>query len=515
MKESNIVKHLNFGLDARYAIYEGVDKLYKAVSSTLGASGKSVILEDDSGKPVITKDGVTVANSIILKDPVENMGATLLKDAARKTVEEAGDGTTTATVLAHAILTEAYRHDVKDVKNGIKTATDKVVKYLERIAKPVKGDMLKHIATISSNNDQELGDIISSAFEQVGENGVVTMEASSDENTYHKIISGASFDKGLKNLHFATNEDRNKCIMNNPLVLICENKIDNIRKIESVLAYVIKSGQELLIVAEMEDQVIGALAMNKMKGNIKVNVIDSPDFGFNRKQKLHDLSLITGAKVISEDLGDDIDLIQPEHLGQCLKSTTDMHETIIEIDEESEELTAAIDSVKKQIEEEEKPGKKASLEKRLGFLSCKVGVIRVGANSEVELKEKSDRVDDAICATRAAIKEGVVPGGGIALLNAAYKIKADNEGEKILLKAILKPWEVILLNADFPIEKIDEKPGFGLNVKTGKNVNMIKGGIIDPLLVTKSALKNAVSVSTTILSTNCVINNLRIDESNG
>jgi chaperonin GroEL len=310
MKESNIVKHLNFGLDARHAIYEGVDKLYKAVSSTLGASGKSVILEDDSGKPVITKDGVTVANSIILKDPVENMGATLLKDAARKTVEEAGNGTTTATVLAHAILTEAYKHDVKDVKNGIKTATDKVVKYLERIAKPVKGDMLKHIATISSNNDQELGNIISSAFEQVGENGVVTMEASSDENTYHKIISGASFDKGLKNLHFATNEDRNKCIMNNPLVLICENKIDNIRKIESVLAYVIKSGQELLIVAEMEDQVIGALAMNKMKGNIKVNVIDSPDFGFNRKQKLHDLSLITGAKVISEDLGDDIDLIR-------------------------------------------------------------------------------------------------------------------------------------------------------------------------------------------------------------
>ena len=303
--------------------------------------------------------------------------------------------------------------------------------------------------------------------------------------------------------------------MNKPLVLICENKIDNIRKIESVLAYVIKSNNELLIIAEMDDQVIGALAMNKMKGNIKVNVIDSPDFGFNRKQKLHDLSLITGAKVISEDLGDDTDLIQPEHLGSCLKSTTDMHETIIEINEETEELSAAIESIKKQIEEEEKPGKKAALEKRLGFLSCKVGVIRVGANSEVELKEKTDRVDDAICAVRAAIKEGIVPGGGIALLNAASKIKPENEGEKILLKAIQKPWEVILSNADLGTDQIFAQAGVGINAKTGKSVNMIKTGIIDPLLVTKSALKNAVSVSTTILSTNCVINNLRVDESNG
>jgi chaperonin GroEL len=514
MKETNIVKHLNFGLEARQMIYSGVDKLYKAVSSTLGASGKSVILEDDAGNPIITKDGVSVANSIILRDAVENMGATLLKDAARKTVDEAGDGTTTATVLAHAILTEAYEHDVKDVKYGIKTATDKVVKYLEKIAKPVSGGMLKHVATISANNDPELGEIISSAFEQVGDSGVVTMESSNDEKTYHKIISGASFDKGLTNLHFATDEDKSKCVLNNPVVLICENKISNIREIESVLEFVIKNNKELLIVAEAESQVTGALAMNKLKGNIKINVIDSPDFGFNRKQKLHDLALITGAKVISEDLGDDIDMIQPEHLGVCLKSTTDLHETIIEIDEVREELQAAIDSVKSQLKKETNQAKKLTQEKRLGFLSCKVGVIRVGANSEVELKEKIDRVEDAINATRAAIKEGVVPGGGIALLNAAYRIKPANEGEEILLKAIQKPWQVILDNADFSTEQMEARAGYGLDVKTGKSVNMIKAGIIDPLLVAKSALKNAVSVSTTILSTNCVINNLRIDESN-
>lgn len=515
MRGNNIVKNLNFGLEAREGIYQGVDKLYKAVSSTLGASGKAVILEDEDGNPIITKDGVTVANAITLLDPVENMGATLLKDAARKTVEEAGDGTTTATVLAHAILTEAYSHDAKDVKEGIKTATEKVIKYLESVASPVKGDMLKHIATISANNDPEIGKIISSAFAEVGDNGVVTMEQSSDENTLYKVINGASFDKGLVNLFFATNEDKNKCVLNNPLVLICENKIDNIRKIESILKHVMVNKRELLIVAEMDSQVSGALAMNKMKGNIKCNVIDSPDFGFNRKQKLHDLSLITGAKVISEDLGDDIDLIEIEHLGSCSRATTDLHETIIEIAEESEELTAAIESVKRQIEEEDKPGKKAQLDRRLGFLSCKVAVIKVGANSEVELKEKTDRVEDAIFATRAAIKEGVVSGGGIALLNASYSFSPDNQGEEILLNSIRKPLEVILENADRfgdEINDIGSKDGFGMNVKTGEMVNMIEAGIIDPLLVTKSALKNAVSVATTILSTNCVINNLRTKE---
>ena len=512
-----IVKNLTFGEQAKTNVFKGIEKLTKAVSSTLGASGKCVLLENELGRPVITKDGVTVANSITLRDPIENMGATLLKEAARQTVKEAGDGTTTATVLAHSILLEAYatsNSGSREMKEGIESATKKVIDYLEKLAVPVEGDMVNHVATISSNNDKELGNVIAEAFKQVGKNGVVTMEVSNDSETSYEVINGATIDKPLKNFHFITDESKKEAVLENPLVLLVENKIENIRKIQSVLEYVIKNNEPLLIIGEADEQVVSALAMNKKKGNIKVNIIDTPDFGIYRKEKLQDIALLTGATVVNEDLGDDLDMIEVEMLGKCLKSITNDQETIIQVGDTSIKVQEVIDSIQEDIKKETLPGKLNRLEKRLGLLSCKVAVIKVGASSEVELKEKQDRVEDAMCATKAAIKEGIVPGGGIALLNASTYIKTSNDNEKVLLEAIKAPYLTILKNAG--LEEVYPKgKGKGINVVTGKDVNMIKSGIIDPLLVTKSALKNAASVATTILSTDCVINNLRVeDESN-
>jgi chaperonin GroEL len=513
-----IVKNLNFGTEARDTVFEGIKKLTTAVSSTLGASGKCVILEDGQGKPVITKDGVTVADSIILFDPVENMGATLLKEAARKTVKEAGDGTTTATVLAHAILKEAYSINdnvsSRDLKQGINDAVDAVVKYLETVSVKVDDDMLDQVAAISTNNDTELGKVIGDAFKAVDRTGVVMMEPTEDNETSVEIVEGIEYDKGLVNSHFITSKTKRAAELDNPLVLIVESPVETIRKIQSVLEFVIKKNKPLLIIADCEQGVTSALAMNKVKGNIKVNVINAPTYGVSKKDTLSDLALLTGATVINEDLGDDMDLIQPEHLGKCVKSVTTDLETIIQVDNDNPKINELIEDLKDQIEKAKNPNVITKLEKRLARLSAKVAIVKVGANSEIELKEKQDRVEDAICATKAAIKEGIVPGGGIALLNASNKVKLDSVGSKVLLEAIKSPFKTILSNAG--IDNYDEPviEGEGLNVVTGNMVNMVHSGIVDPLLVTKSALKNAASVATTILSTDCVINNLRINEGN-
>jgi len=511
-----IVKNLNFGEEAKVNVFKGIEKLTQAVSSTLGASGKCVLLEDGTGNPVITKDGVTVANAIILRDPVENMGATLIKEAARKTVQEAGDGTTTATVLAHAILQEAYKVNInsRDLKKGINEAVKKTVEYLEKNSVKVTGNMIDNVATISTNNDKELGKIIGDAFRSVGETGVVMMEPTQFNKTEVEIVDGVQYEKGITNSHFITNQAHKTCELENPLVLLIESPVQSIRQIQSVLEYVIKVNKPLLIIADLDETVISALAMNKMKGNIKVNVIDAPTYGVNKKDMLDDLALLTGATVINEDLGDDMDSIRPEYLGLCLKSTTSTLETIIQVDEANDEVNELIQEVKKELKKDLDSHSIIKLEKRLARLSAKIAIVKVGANSDIELKEKTDRVEDAICATKAAIKEGIVPGGGIALLNASKYIKAKSEGEQVLLDAIKAPFKTILDNAGIIDYAEPKAKGYGLNVVTGNMVNMIKTGIIDPLLVTKSALQNAASVATTILSTDCVINNLRIDESN-
>ena len=517
MQELKLVKELAFGETAKSQLLTGVTKLTNAVSSTLGASGKCVILEDNNGEPVITKDGVTVANSITLRKPIENIGATLIKQAAQRTVEEAGDGTTTATVLAKSILDEIDKHslldDVRMMKQGINKGVDNVVKYLSDKSINIDNDKIDQVATISANNDKQLGEVISKAFKSVNETGVVMLETSADENTYVDVIEGVEYPASLKSNHFITNKNEGTAELTNPLILICESPINNIRKIQQVLEYVISNKESLLIIAEVDHQVTTALAMNKIKGTLNVNIIDAPAYGFSKKEILEDLALVTNATVINEELGDDMDLIQPEHLGTCLKAITSKQKTILQCDLSSnKEVEKAVKKVKTKISKTKDPNLIIRLENKLAKYTGKVAVVKVGANSEVELKEKRDRAEDAICATKAAIKQGILPGGGIALLNASQVLSPKSIGEEVLYEAIKKPFEVIMKNAGIEYDNIPNEEGIGYNVVTGKTVNMVNAGIIDPLLVTTSALKNAASVATTIMSTDCIINNVR-DES--
>jgi len=510
---SEIVKTLTFGKEANDQIIAGVEKLANAVKSTLGASGKCVIYEDALGRPVITKDGVTVAESVVLLHPVENIGATLIKQAARNTVREAGDGTTTSTVLANSLLKITNKHldeeKVRELKAGIISGANKVKIYLDKTSIPVKGQMLQNVAIISCNNDKELGIKIGEAYEKVGKNGVVLMEQSDTNETYVDFVEGVQFDSGLKSTHLITDKDKHTAVLDDPYVLIVSSPIPNIRKIQSVLEYVIKNKRSLLIVADMEQQPYATLLSNKVKGNIKVNIVDVPGFGLTKQDTMDDLALLTGATIINEELGDDLDLISPDVLGSAKKSVTDEKTTILQIDEEID-VTERVAEVTKNIEDESNSFFKKKLEQRLSMLTGKVGIIYVGADSEVELKEKKDRVEDAIHATKAAYKEGIVAGGGVALLNAATSLKASNKGEEILFEAIKSPYYTILDNAGIVEIKKQAIKNRGIDVKTGKEVNMIKAGIIDPVLVTKSALKNAVSVVTTIVSADCVISNKRL-----
>ena len=514
---SDIVKDLNFGIEAKNRISAGVDKLARAVKSTLGASGKCVIYEDARGKPVITKDGVTVAESVVLFDPVENIGATLIKEASKNTVKEAGDGTTTAIVLAQSLLREVNNYtgsaSTRDIKNGINSGLEAINKYLDEKKIPVEGTMLQSVAAISCNNDSVLGSIISEAYTMVGKDGVVLMEESESDQTYTDIVDGVQLECGLTSPYFITDNDKQRAILDNPLVLIVSSLIPNIRKIQSILEFVIKNKRSLLIVAEIDQQVKSALLMNKVKGNISVNIIDLPGFGPTKKDTIEDLAFLTGAKVINEELGDDMDLIDPTVLGEVVKSVTDNGTTVLTTGE-IPDLFERVEDVRTKISKEKDPFIKRKLEQRLAMLSGSVGIIKVGADSKVELKEKKDRVEDAIYAVKAALKEGIVSGGGIALLNASQNIEPKNDGERIILQAIKAPHFTILDNAGIADSVTPIKEGFGIDVVTGEFVDMVAHGIIDPVLVTKTALKNAVSVVSTIISADCVISNVRINAGN-
>lgn len=525
---SEIVKDLTYGNEARERIMLGVEKLTNAVKSTLGASGKCVIYEDALGRPVITKDGVTVAESVVLIDPVENIGATLIKEAAANTVRDAGDGTTTATVLAHSLLKQINDYQgtqsARQIKMGIDKATARVMEYLDSVSIPVEGEMLRSVASISCNNDKELGNKIGEAYEQVGNDGVVMMEESETNETYVEFVDGVQFDSGLKSQYLITDRDKMTAVLDNPFVLIISSPIPNIRKIQNVLEHIQKTRRSLLIVADVEQQPYATLLANKVKGNIKVNIIDPPGFGATKTDTLEDLAFLTGATLIDEQMGDDLDLIDIDILGEAVKAITDNKTTVLQIGEVGDELAVRIEDVRKKIKNETNPYLKKKLEQRLGMLSGKVGVIKVGADSKVELKEKKDRIEDAIHATKAALKEGIVPGGGVALLDAALNIKPINnqtfsDGEILLFNAIKAPYFTILDNGglDRPLDGylLQKAIGFGTDVTCGcKDVNMVEKGIIDPVLVTKSALKNAVSVVTTIVSADCIISNMRINASN-
>ena len=511
---SELVKDLAFGSEAKDKVITGVNKLAQAVKSTLGASGKCVIYEDGRGKPVITKDGVTVAESVVLYDPVENMGATLIKEAARNTVREAGDGTTTATVLAEALIKQidaaiADGLTIREIKDGVNETLDSVIEYLDNVTVEVKDGMLDAVSSISCNNDEELGKIIAEAYNKVGKNGVVLMEESPTEDTYVDIVDGAQVDCGLTSPHFVTNTEKHVCELEKPLVFTCSSEIPNVRKIQSILEYVIKNNRSLLVVAPVAQTVKSALLMNKVKGNIKINIIDPPGFGPTRADAIEDLAILTGATVLNEELGDDLDLMEPEHLGEAEFSVTNDKNTVLTLEGMTDGIEDRIDELNKKLAEEKNGFIKKKLEDRLAMLSGSVGVIKVGAGSKVELKEKKDRVEDAIYATKAALKEGIVPGGGIALLNAKQKILASDAG-KVLLEALVSPYKTIMDNAGLTLS-MAMKEGYGCNVVDGTFVKMIDEGIIDPVLVTKSALKNAVSVALTVMSADCVISNIRIE----
>ena len=513
---SELVKDLAFGDEAKSKVITGVNKLAQAVKSTLGASGKCVIYEDGRGKPVITKDGVTVAESVVLLDPVENMGATLIKEAARNTVKEAGDGTTTATVLAEALIKQidtaiADGLTIREIKDGVNETLDSVISYLNSISVDVEGDMLSAVSSISCNNDEELGKIISEAYDKVGKNGVVLMEESPTEDTYVEIVDGVQLDCSLSSPHFVTNTEKHLCELDNPLILTCSSEIPNVRKIQSILEHVIKNNRSLLIVAPVAQQVKAALMMNKVKGNIKVNIIDPPGFGPTKKDAMEDLAILTGSTVLNEELGDDLDLMEPEHLGEAEFAVTNDKYTVLTLEGMTNDIENRIDELNKKISEEKNQYIQKKLEQRLATLSGSVAMIKVGANSKVELKEKKDRVEDAIYATKAALKEGIVPGGGIALLNASQKIKEDDVS-KILLQSLKSPFETIMDNAGLTMNPSNLKEGYGCNVINGTFPNMVREGIIDPVLVTKSALKNAVSVALTVMSADCVISNTRIPD---
>jgi chaperonin GroEL len=523
MESNDIVKELNFGNTASTGLIRGIAKLGEAVGSTLGAGGKSVIIEDGNGLPVVTKDGVTVANSIVLADPIENIGANLVKDAARKTVKEAGDGTTTATLLAWAVLKES----LIAVKNGTKVraikehnsqALDLAIKHIDKSKKKVVGEdksfnrqLLDSVATISANNDKDLGKIISTAFYMAGERGTVMMDNNEDPCVEIENIRGSSFNLGLKNPYFVTNNNKDKAELENPYVLIVDSTIPNTKRIQRILEHVLGTKQSLLIIADADKSVLNNLAANKVKNGLNVNIVDAPIQGVSRKDTLDDLATLTGATVINENLGDSLDVIDLSVLGRCTKAVTSDYETVITVDETKEDdIAVAVEVLQERLSNTHYPALRKKIEKRIGTLLGKVSLVKVGAETEVELNELKDRVEDAICATKAAVKEGVVPGGGVTLKDISHKLASKQGKFDHFAKALLWPSLKIANNAGFELEGLDLRKGYGLDAITGKIVRVANKGILDPALVTKSALKNAVSVANTIISTDCIINNIRI-----
>ena len=516
----NIVKQLHLGNDGRDKVIEGVRKLNTAVSSTLGASGRNVLIEDQFGNVQSTKDGVSVASYVNLKDPVENMGATLLKQAAAQTAQRAGDGTTTSTLLATSIINKYFelegdKSPFRVVKDGIETTVASVVESLEKKSKKITPELLEHVSIISSNNDQDLGKLIASAFEEAGENGVVTVGNSPDETTYVKTVEGTHINETCQRPHFFTNPTKEVCELEKPLIFLSSQTITNIRDIESILQYSMQAKRPLILVADLEQQPMSALAMNNLKGIIKVNVVSPPDFGLKQKDILDDIALLTGSKVLDNELGDTIDRITPDLLGSADKSISDREGTTFIVSPEQDKVDARVKELSDALEGESHNVLKSHLERRLALLTGGISQIYVGGSTEVELNERKDRVDDAVSAVRAAKKSGILPGGGSALHYIAKNITDECIGSYILKEALFEPFNHILTNSNLDPMNKDyniKKWGTGVNAITGEVVDMIDEGIIDPTLVTTEALKNAASVALTVLSTDVIISNERLSE---
>lgn len=520
-----MAKNILFDVDAREKLKKGVDALANAVKVTLGPKGRNVILDKKFGAPAITKDGVSVAKEIELKDPIENMGAQLVKEVASKTADNAGDGTTTATVLTQAIFNAGLKYvaagaNPMDLKRGIDKAVEAVVEHLRKQSKTVdNSNEIAQVATISANNDSEIGKMIADAMEKVGKDGVITVEEAKGTETEVKVVEGMQFDRGYLSPYFVTNPDKMEAELERPYILITDKKISSLKDMLPVLEQVAQSGRPLLIIAEdVEGEALATLVVNKLRGTLRVAAVKAPGFGDRRKAMLEDIAILTGGTVISEERGYKLENATIEYLGQAEKVTIDKdNTTIVNGAGKSEDIKARINQIKAQIETTTSDYDREKLQERLAKLSGGVAILYVGAATEVEMKEKKDRVDDALHATRAAVEEGIVPGGGVALVRAIEALeglKVDNEdqqlGVNIIRTALEAPLRTIASNAgaesSVVVQRVLEGKGdFGYNAREDKFENMIAAGIIDPTKVTRLALENAASIASLLLTTEAVV----------
>jgi len=519
-------KLIQFDTEARENLKKGVDALANAVKVTLGPRGRNVVIDKKFGAPMVTKDGVTVAKEIELKDPIENMGAQMIKEVASKTSDAAGDGTTTATILAQSIITEGLKNvaagaNPMDLKRGIDKAVKSIVDELKKMSKPVgdNNEKIEQVATISSNNDINIGKLIAEAMAKVKNEGVITIEEAKGTETYVDIVEGMQFDRGYLSPYFITNAEKMEADLESPFILLYDKKISNMKELLPILEKSVQTGRPLLIIAEdVEGEALATLVVNKIRGTLKIAAVKAPGFGDRRKAMLEDIAILTGGTVISEERGYNLENADLSYLGTCEKITIDKdNTTIVNGKGEKEDIKARISQIKAQIETTTSDYDKEKLQERLAKLSGGVAVIYVGASSEIEMKEKKDRVDDALHATRAAVEEGIIPGGGVGYirsLKALEKVECDNADEKtgvqIIRKAIESPLRIIVTNSgndgSIVLEKIKEgKDDFGYNARTESFENLFKTGVIDPTKVTRIALENAASVAGMVLTTECVV----------
>ena len=522
-----MAKQIKFDAEARQKILAGVEKLSAAVTSTLGPSGRNVILDKKFGSPQITKDGVTVAKEIELEDPFENMGAQMVREVASKTNDVAGDGTTTATLLAEAV----YREGLKNItaganpmalKRGIDQATAAVVDAIAKLAKKVKSaEEIAQVATLSANGESEIGDIISEAMDKVGKDGTITVEEAKTLETTLDVVEGMQFDKGYLSPYFVTDPESMECVLENPYILLFEKKISNLQDMLPLLQAVAKTGKPLMIIAEdVEGEALATLVVNKLRGSFQVCAVKAPGFGDRRKAILEDIAILTGGKLISEDIGIKLENVTVDMLGKAKKVTVDKdNTTIVQGQGKSADISSRVAIIKKQIEETSSDYDREKLQERLAKLAGGVAIIKVGAATEAAMKEKKDRVDDALHATRAAVEEGIVPGGGVAYLRCQKAVEDleltgdEKVGANIIARAIEAPLRKLVNNAGqeaaLVIAKVKaDKGSNGYNVRTGEYADLLKCGVVDPAKVTRTALQNAASIAGLLLTTDCMVTDI-------
>jgi chaperonin GroEL len=523
-------KNITYGEDARQNILRGVNKLADAVKITLGPKGRNVVIDKRFGSPTITKDGVTVAKEIELENPLENMGAQMVREVASKTSDIAGDGTTTATVLAQSIYREGIKmvtagHNPMEIKRGIDIAVKRAVESINTIKKSVDAKEIAHVGTISANGDVEIGKIIAEAMDKVGKDGVITVEEAKGLETTLEVVEGMQFDRGYLSPYFVTDAERMECVLESVKILIYEKKVSSMKDLLPVLEQVAKQNRPFLIIAEeVEGEALATLVVNKLRGTLHVAAVKAPGFGDRRKAMLEDIAILTGGKMISEDLGIKLESVKWEDLGDAKKVTVDKDNTTIVVDagdkKRKEAITGRVKQLRTQIDETTSDYDREKLQERLAKLVGGVAIIKVGAATETEMKEKKARVEDAMHATKAAVEDGIVPGGGVALLRAISEVDKIKEhgdiqiGVNIVKRALEEPARQIIANAGVEgsviVKELKEKGGFiGFNAQTEKMEDMLKAGIVDPAKVTKSALQNAASIAGLMLTTEALVSEIK------